>query len=113
MRDMYALALELRFYETAAGRSQPNDFVGSLPEKDRALVLGDIAALAAHGIHAPISTRTIKGKNNRGLAEIRTGNYRTIYCLKRGIVWVLHICKKEHQAQGIEIAHARMEALSV
>ena len=61
----------------------------------------------------PISTRTIKGRNNRGLAEIRTANYRTIYCLKRGIVWVLHICKKEHQAQGIETARARMEALSV
>lgn len=102
---------EVRLYETAAGRCPPRDFLDDLPVKDRALVLADIVALGAHGVNAPLSTRTIKGRPNRGMAEIRTGNYRTFYCLRRGVLWVLHICKKEHQAQGIEAARRRMETL--
>jgi len=54
-----------------------------------------------------------QGEEQQGPGRDQDGNYRTIYCLKRGIVWVLHICKKEHQAQGIETARARMEALPV
>jgi hypothetical protein len=102
---------EVRFYETAAGRSQPRDFVAALRGNDRALVMGDILLLGTQGIRATISTRTIKGKQNRGLAEIRTGNFRTFYCMKRGIIFILHICKKEHQKQGIEAARERMKVL--
>jgi hypothetical protein len=74
-------------------------------------VLADIVALGTHGVNAPLSTRTIKGRPNRGMAEIRTANYRTIYCVRRGVLWVLHICKKEHQVQGIDVARRRMEML--
>jgi mRNA-degrading endonuclease RelE of RelBE toxin-antitoxin system len=105
------IVFEVRFYTTAAGRSQPRSFLEELPSRDRMLIAADIEALRVHGLNAPISTRTIKGKQNRGLAEIRTGNFRTFYCMKRGIVWLLHICKKEHQERGIEAARARMETL--
>ena len=103
---------DVRFHETAMGRSQPRDFLGELPRKDRMLVAADIEALRVHGLTAPISTRIIEGEQNRGLVEIRTGNFRTFYCMKRGIVWILHVCKKEHQRRGIETATARMKGLS-
>jgi hypothetical protein len=76
--------LAVRFFETAAGNSQPRDFLDALPEKDRAYIVGDIAALRDCDIRAPISTRRIKGENNRGISEIRTGKFRTFCCYKRG-----------------------------
>ncbi len=82
-----------------------------MPERERALVAGDIEALRAHGVHAPISMKAIKGANNHGLYEIRTRGFRTFYCVRSGVIWVLHICKKEHQSRGIGAARARMEAL--
>lgn len=102
---------EVRFFETDAGNSQPRDFLDSLPERDRAYIIGDIAALRDYGIRAPISTKRIKGAKNRGMSEIRTGKFRTFYCFKRGTIWVLHICKKQDQDAGIETARQRMEQL--
>jgi phage-related protein len=103
--------LEVRFFETDAGNSQPRDFLDALPQKDRAYIVGDIAALRDYGIRAPISTRRIKGGNNRGMSEIRTGNFRTFYCFKRGAIWILHVCKKQDQLAGIEAARQRMQQL--
>ncbi len=103
--------LEVRFFETAAGNSQPRDFLDALPKKDRAYIVGDIAALRDYDIRAPISTRRIKGENNRGMSEIRTGGFRTFYCYKRGAIWILHICKKQDQAAGIDATRQRMQQL--
>lgn len=103
--------LEVRFFETAAGNSQAQDFLDDLREKDRAYIVGDIAALRDYGIRAPISTRRIKGNNNRGMSEIRTGNFRIFYCFKRGAIWILHVCKKEDQRAGIDAARQRMQQL--
>jgi phage-related protein len=102
---------EVRFYATNAGRSEPTDFLGSLPARDRAQVVADITALRDHGLQAPISMKPIKGRPNRGLFEIRTGGYRTLFCQRSGVVWVLHICKKQDQEAGIEAARARMKKL--
>ncbi|ABC81660.1 hypothetical protein Adeh_1889 [Anaeromyxobacter dehalogenans 2CP-C] len=101
----------MRFFETDAGNSQPRDFLDGLPPKDRAYIVGDIAALRDYGIHAPISTRTIKGGGNRGMSEIRTGNFRTFYCFKYRVIWILHVCKKQDQHAGIEVARKRMQKL--
>ena len=85
------------------------ELLDSLPVRDRAQVVADITALRDHGLQAPISMKTIKGRPNRGLFEIRTGRFRTLFCQKGGTVWVLHICKKQDQDAGIEAARARMK----
>ena len=103
---------EIRFFATGAGRSQAIEFLDSLPVRDRAQIVADITALRDHGLQAPISMRSIKGKPNRGLFEIRTGGFRTLFCQKAGVVWVLHVCKKQDQDAGIEAARARMKKLS-
>jgi phage-related protein len=80
-----------------------------LPASIRALVLGDIALVTQHGRLAPVSVKAIKGPKNRGLLEIRTGGYRTFYCVVGGVMWVLHGCKKQDQAAGISVARERMK----
>lgn len=80
-----------------------------LPASIRALVLGDIALVAEHGRLAPVSVKAIKGPQNWGLLEIRTGGYRTFYCVVGGVMWVLHGCKKQDQDAGIEVARERMK----
>jgi phage-related protein len=100
---------DVRFFATDAGRSQPTEFLGALPVRDRAQIVADITALRDHGLQAPISMKPIKGRPNRGLFEIRTGGFRTLFCQKSGVVWVLHVCKKQDQGAGIEVARARMK----
>ncbi len=99
----------VRFFATGAGRSQPTDFLDGLPARDRAQIVADILAFREHGLQAPISMKPIKGRANRGLFEIRTGGFRTLFMQKGGVVWVLHVCKKQDQAAGIEAARARMK----
>ncbi len=96
-------------FETRAGRRPVEDFLDRLPASVRALVLGDIALVAEHGRLAPVSVKAIKGPQNRGLLEIRTGGYRTFYCVVGGVMWVLHGCKKQDQDAGIEVARERMK----
>lgn len=104
--------LEIRLFTTAAGRCPPRDFLESLPDRDYALIAADIEAMRVHGLHAPIATRGIKGKHARGLMELKVGNFRVFYCVKRGpLIWILHVCKKEHQRNGIEVAVQRMRQL--
>ena len=98
-------------FETAAGRRPVQDFFDGLSKDMRALVLGDVALVAEHGRLAPVSVKAIKGPRNRGLLEIRTGGYRTFYCVVGGVMWLLHGCKKQHQVAGIEIARERMKKL--
>ncbi len=102
---------EVRFYASAAGRSQATEFLDSVPARDRAQIVADIAALRDHGLQAPISMKPIKGRPNRGLFEIRTGGFRTLFCQRAGVVWILHVCKKQDQVAGIDAARARMERL--
>ncbi len=101
----------VHLFTTEAGRSQPSDFLAALPERDRAFVAADIATLAEHGIHAPVSVRPIKGHANRGMMEIRTGGFRTFYCIRGRELWILHVCKKQDQDAGIGAASARMRQL--
>lgn len=53
--------------------------------------------------------RAIKG--HRPLYEIRTGGYRTFCVDVEDTTWVLHICKKQDQRRGIEVASKRMERI--
>ena len=108
---LYGLVFEVRFYATDAGRSQPTEFLDSLPARDRAQIVADVMAFRDHGLQAPISMKPIKGRPNRGLFEIRTGGFRTLFCQKGGVVWILHVCKKQDQDAGIESARARMKKL--
>jgi hypothetical protein len=101
--------LDVRMFETPAGRRPVQDFFDGLPASFRALVLGDVALVAGHGRQAPVSVKAIKGPENRGLLEIRTGGYRTFYCVVGGVMWLLHGCKKQDQDAGIEVARQRMK----
>ena len=96
-------------FETRAGRRPVEDFLDGLPAGIRALVLGDVMLVAEHGRRAPVSVKAIKGPRNRGLVEIRTGGYRTFYCVAGGVMWLLHGCKKQDQDAGIEAARERMK----
>jgi hypothetical protein len=62
-------------------------------------------------VGAVIRSRSNSPRSNRGLLEIRTGGFRTLFCQKGGVIWILHICKKEDQGAGIEAARARMMKL--
>jgi hypothetical protein len=70
--------------------------------------MSDVQLLALHGRAAPVSAKPIKGDRNRGLYEVRTGGYRTFYCIHAGVMWLLHGCKKQDQDAGIRAARARM-----
>lgn len=56
-----------------------------------------------------MSVKPIKGAGSRGLFEIRTGGYRTFYCVDAGVMWLLHGCKKQDQDAGIVAARGRMK----
>jgi len=68
-------------------------------------------AFRDHGLQAPISMKPIKGPQNRGMFEIRTGGFRTFFCQRSGVVWILHVCKKQDQDAGIAAARGRMKKL--
>src|SRR5437764_15416896 len=99
--------LELRYYETAAGRSEPAEYISRLPERTRAHVLADIEAYRLYGAKAPISWKPISG--SRPMMEIRVGSQR-VYCVVHGqTLWVLQVGPKGHQARDIAKAVARMK----
>lgn len=96
-------------FETPAGRQPMRDFLDGLPAHARAYIMGDVDLVARYGREAPVSVKAIRGTENRGMFEIRTGGYRTFYCLREGVMWVLHGCKKQDQAAGIAVARERMK----
>jgi hypothetical protein len=55
--------------------------------------------------------KSIKGPGSHGLFEIRTGGYRTFFCLEAGTMWLLHGCRKQDQVAGIAVARERMRRL--
>jgi len=89
----------------------PTEFLDALPGRDRAQIVADIMAFRDHGLQAPISMRAIKGRQNRGMFEIRTGGFRTFFCQRGGVAWILHVCKKRDQDAGIDAARGRMKKL--
>ncbi len=95
-------------YETRAGRQPFRDFLDALPPQARAHVMADVVLVARHGRMAPVSVKAIVGAQNRGMLEIRTGGYRTFFCLAAGVMWLLHGCKKQDQVAGIAVARERM-----
>jgi putative component of toxin-antitoxin plasmid stabilization module len=104
-----ASVLDVRLFETSAGRRPVKEFLDGLPVAFRIQVTADVHLVATHGRIAPVSVKTIKGPLNRGLLEIRTGGYRTFFCLSGDVMWVLHGCKKQDQERGIETARQRMK----
>ena len=68
--------MQVRFFATESGRSQPVEFLDGLDDRDQAAqIMRDIADLAALGRSAPVSVKSIRG--HRPMIEIRTGGYRT------------------------------------
>jgi hypothetical protein len=98
---------DVRVFETPAGRQPIRDFLDALPAHARAAVMSDVELVARYGRVAPVSVKAIKGAQNRGMLEIRTGGYRTFYCLSAGVMWLLHGCRKQDEGEGAGIAVAR------
>jgi phage-related protein len=70
--------------------------------------MSDVHLVAQYGRRAPVSVKPIKGASNRGMLEIRTGGFRTFYCVVGEVMWLLHACKKQDQVAGIAVARERM-----
>ena len=100
--------MEARFCETAAGRSQPRDFLDSLPPAERAAIVDDIIDYAA-GKGGAVSWKAIKG--HAPMREIRTWGFRALFFVEGDVMHVLHVCRKHEQGRGIELAAKRMRAL--
>lgn len=95
-----------------ASRTKPGDLLSRRPATPGASAdRRRIQALRDHGLQAPISVKAIKGRINQGMLEIRTGGYRTLFCQRGGVVWILHVCKKQDQDAGIAAASKRMRLL--
>ena len=104
------MTLAIRFFETAAGRSQPREFLEELQPLDRACIMADVLRVAEMGRSAPVSVKAITGRP--GLLEIRTRGFRTFFMVgPGGVMWVLHACRKQDQWHGIEMAVERMKKL--
>jgi len=98
--------LELRYYQTAAGRSEPADHISGLPARVRAQILADLEAFRIYGNDAPISLKRISGY--APLFEIRVGAQRVFCVVHRQAVWVLQAGAKDRQRMDIEKAAKRM-----
>lgn len=95
------------FFQTDSGRSPPLDFMRALEATDRAYILADLQRLEQEGDKAPISKKPIQG--HKPLWEVRTGGYRTFFVRQGAAFTVLHVCKKQDQRRGIELASTRMK----
>ena len=95
------------FFNSASGRSPPLDFLRALEADDRAYILSDLQRLEREGDKAPISKKPIKG--HKPMWEVRTGGYRTFFVRQGEAFTVLHVCKKQDQRRGIEVAATRMK----
>ena len=99
--------MEVRFFATAAGRSQPREFFSGLQAREKAFIAADLERLQKEGLKAPISKKPIKG--HKPMWEVRTLAFRIFFVHHGDVFWVLHICKKQDQRRGIEAAHTRMK----
>lgn len=100
----------LRYFATAAGRSQPIDFLGALQGMERASIVADIEAYRVLGRNAPVSWKPIKGY--APMFEIRTRGFRTYCVVEAGVLWVLHVGRKQDQRRDIENAAKRMKLIT-
>jgi phage-related protein len=102
------VVLAVRYFRLEGQRSSPaDDAITALPARFRAAIRSDIEAVAEYGIKAPASIRTITGQSP--MMEIRTGQYRTLFIVDRGELWILGCCKKQDQRHAIGLASERMK----
>ncbi len=99
----------MAYFATEADRCPPKEFLDELPVADSAAIIADIVAFSTYGDKAPISMKPIKG--HKGLWEIRTRGYRTFYAVVEGTMWVLHVCRKQDQRRGIDVAVGRLKKI--
>lgn len=98
------------YFATRRGRSQALDFLHSLPARDAAYIQADIVRVAeADGRPTVVSVKPIKGGD--GVCEIRTFGYRALYIVMGREIWLLHVCRKQDQRRGIELAKQRAREL--
>src|SRR5437660_5294081 len=99
--------LELRYYETAAGRIEPAEYISRLPERDARSRAGrhrDSPAVWREG--ADLLETNL---GSRPMMEIRVGSQR-IYCVVQvNVLWVLQVGPKAHQSRDIAKATVRMK----
>lgn len=102
------VSLQVLWFVTDAGRSQPVEFVDALADRKMAAqIVADITAYAA-------GTSATDSKAINGYApmfELRTGGYRILAARDGDTIWILHVCKKQDQKRGIRAAAKRMKLI--
>ncbi len=100
--------LEIRYFALEGQETSPVvEFIESLEARFRAAIISDIERVAEYGFKAPVSLKSIKG--HTPMIEIRNGNYRTLFVVDRGEMWILNCCKKQDQRAAIMVAAERMK----
>jgi phage-related protein len=102
---------EVVFYTSPAGRQPARDALDDLDGERRAQVLADIVAFSERGMRSAVSWKAIKGQPNRPMMELRTRDIRTLFIAVGQKMTVLHVCRKQDQVRGIEVARKRMKDL--
>lgn len=104
--------MQIRYYETLAGRRPAKDFIDELPTRQRAQVLADLEAVERYGLWAPVSKRAIRGRGNKGIYEFRIGPRRIYYTtLDTETMVLLGGSKKGDQEREIRACAQRMKDL--
>lgn len=99
--------MRVTFFTSESGRSQPADFLRSVETSVRHDIAADMETLRLHGTRGPVQVKPIVGA--RPMMELKTGQYRTFFVRHGDEFTVLHICKKQDQKHGIEVARRRMQ----
>lgn len=99
------------YFETSRGDKPVQDYVESLPVKERAKVKGMIDFLSEKVVlNEPYAKKMV---GYPGLYELRSAAHRIFYCYHESKIVLLHaFCKKSNQTprREIETAYARMQS---
>ena len=102
--------MDVRFYQTASGRSPVKEYLEGLPSDRAEVVYASLADLERHGLDGAAATaRHIEGK----LWELKFSIDRVFYVVITGPVMVLlHAYKKQGQRappRELEVARRRLK----
>jgi phage-related protein len=106
--------MKIDFYETTAGRSPVEDYIGDLPKADKARFVDVFEGIEKHGLECPrVQFKPLPGKLWEIKFSSQGGGFRIAYVIveKDTMVW-LHVFKKTTQKtplQDLDLAEKRMK----
>lgn len=103
------MSIKVVYFETARGDQPVKDYIGDLPDRERAKVKALIDHLSEKVVLNEPHTKKMTGYS--GLYELRPGAHRIFYCYHEGKVVLLHAFRKKSDKtpqREIETAYHRM-----